>query len=240
MALALFFREPVRYAAGLRMQEALHAARCADAIPDVVLFLQHHPVITLGRRGRTAHLLAREEELRARGIDLVTASRGGDVTFHGPGQVVMYPIMRLGRKGDGSHGYLFNLEEIAVRTCAAHGVKAWRREGKSGAWTEAGKIAAIGFKVQRWVTYHGMSFNVKPALDGFSLIVPCGLAGEPVASLNAIPGAHPAPVDAVAASMANHYEDVFRQTLARYGAGERLPDILRIPLEQAGCAAHLI
>ena len=118
MAYAIFFPEPVPYAEGLRIQLALHEARRADRIPDTVLLLQHRPVITLGRRGRTQHLLAREDELKARGIDLFEASRGGDVTYHGPGQVVMYPIMRIGGHGTDSHGYLNNLEEIAIRTCA--------------------------------------------------------------------------------------------------------------------------
>ncbi len=223
MAFALFFSDPLPYAEGLRMQEALHAARVADRIPDTVLFLQHRPVITLGRRGRSNHLLAREDQLRARGIDLFEASRGGDVTYHGPGQVVMYPIIRLGQGGLGSHGYLHNLEEVAIRTCAAFGVEAWRREGKNGAWTAAGKIAAIGFKIQRWVTLHGMSFNVEAGLGGFELIVPCGLAGEPVASLRSLLGEATPSVAQVAEAMAGRFEAVTGRTLDRVPYGAELP-----------------
>jgi lipoate-protein ligase B len=223
MAFAIFFPDPLPYAEGLRIQHALHEARRNDTIPDTVMLLQHRPVITLGRRGRTQHLLVREEDLKARGIDLFEASRGGDVTFHGPGQVVIYPIMRLGVHGTDSHGYLNNLEEIAIRTCARYGVEAWRREGKSGAWTASGKIAAIGFKLQRWVTLHGMSFNVEQELAGFDLIVPCGLAGEPVASLRKILGANcPAPDD-VAATLLEHFELVCGRTCTRLRYGDPLP-----------------
>lgn len=215
MARAIFFDEPVPYADGLRIQEALHQARLEDRIPDTVLFLQHRPVITLGRRGRTQHLLVDEQRLREQGIDLFESSRGGDVTYHGPGQVVMYPIMRLSRQGRGSHSYLHQLEEVSIRTCAHYGVEAWRREGKSGAWTAAGKIAAIGFKLQRWVTLHGTSFNVENDLHGFNLIVPCGLAGEPVASLRKLLGDACPDVHRVALTMADQFEAVCGRELEK-------------------------
>lgn len=223
MAWAITFPEPVSYADGLRMQQSIHDARCREAIPDTVLFLQHRPVITLGRRGRTQHLLAREEQLKARGIDLFEASRGGDVTYHGPGQLVMYPILKIGGSGTDSHGYLHNLEEIAILTADSFGVDAWRREGKSGAWTAQGKIAAIGFKLQRWVTMHGMSFNVEADLAGFQLIVPCGLAGEPVASLRGILGVSGPTLETVATTMAGHFEQICGRSLERYVAGRDMP-----------------
>jgi lipoyl(octanoyl) transferase len=215
MAHAIFFPEPVPYAEGLRIQLALHQARLEERITDTVLLLQHRPVITLGRRGRTQHLLMNEQRLREQGIELFESSRGGDVTYHGPGQVVMYPIMRLSRQGRGSHSYLHQLEEISIRTCARYGVEAWRREGKSGAWTAAGKIAAIGFKLQRWVTLHGTSFNVEDDLHGFNLIVPCGLAGEPVASLRKLTGEACPSVEEVAQTMADQFEVVCGRKLER-------------------------
>lgn len=227
MAYAIFFPDPLPYAEGLRIQLALHQARLDHRIPDTVLLLQHHPVITLGRRGRDNHLLAHADELKRRGIDLFESSRGGDVTYHGPGQVVIYPIMRLGTTGTDSHGYLHNLEEIAIRTCATFGVDAWRREGKSGAWTKAGKIAAIGFKIQRWVTQHGMSFNVEEGLIGFDLIVPCGLAGEPVASLRKVLGTCGPSVELVAEQLANHFENVCQRPLERFSSNGHLPDVVR-------------
>lgn len=223
MAYAIFFRDPVSYADGLRIQQQLHLARSEDKIPDTVLLLQHRPVITLGRRRRDNHLLVHEAELKKRGIDLFESSRGGDVTYHGPGQVVVYPIIKLGRKGAGSHSHLFNLEEMAIRTCASYGVDAWRREGKSGAWTAKGKIAAIGFKLQRWVTLHGMSFNVEQDLQGFSLIVPCGLVGEPVSSLRGILAQNCPALDDVAKTLAGHFEAISGQSFDSVQYGGALP-----------------
>ena len=214
-AIALYLNDPVRYADGVRFQEALVAARQADAIPDTVLFLQHHPVITLGRRGRTQHLLASPDALARHGVDLVTSSRGGDVTYHGPGQLVIYPILKLGSAEADAHGYLENLEEVAVRTAADFGVTAYRREGMNGAWTEAGKIAAIGFYLKRWVTLHGMSFNVDLDLAGFQLIVGCGLVGEKVSSLRQILGDRCPSLPTVRDHLARHVEQVLGRTLNR-------------------------
>ncbi|MDD4735379.1 MAG: lipoyl(octanoyl) transferase LipB [Kiritimatiellae bacterium] len=184
-AYAVWIESPVPYGLMSHVQDELLEARINDAIPDTVLFLQHAPVVTLGRRGRDACLKLNAAEYAARGIELHQASRGGDVTYHGPGQLVMYPIIRLGEHEADAHGYLFNLEEIAIRTAAEFGVEAYRRKGKSGAWTDAGKMAAIGFHLKRWVTSHGMSFNVNLPLSGFDTIVPCGLS-EPVTSLQQI------------------------------------------------------
>ena len=219
-ALAVSFDAPLAYGEGIRIQEALLEARAADAIPDVVLFLQHRPVVTLGNRGRREHLLLSETALHERGIELAHASRGGDVTYHGPGQLVMYPILRLGAHEADAHGYLWNLEEIAVRTADEFGVQAWRREGKNGAWTEAGKIAAIGFRLKRWVTLHGMSFNVDLDLSGFESIVPCGLVGEPVASLHTLLGETCPSVPDVKAAMARHFETVMGRTLEHHSADQ--------------------
>ena len=125
------------------------------------------PVITFGARMREEHLLVSHQELRDRKITLSHASRGGDVTYHAPGQLVVYPIIQLGTHEADTHGYLRNLEEMAILTASDFGVEAFRRSGKSGAWTQSGKIAAIGFRLKRWVTFHGMSFNIDIALDGF-------------------------------------------------------------------------
>ena len=157
-------------------------------IPDTVVLLQHTPTVTLGNRGRDNYLLKSEQEYSDLGIDLFKVERGGDVTFHGPGQWVLYPILYLGGNEADSHGYLFNLEEIAIQALAAFRVDGFRRDGKSGAWTEQGKIAAIGFRLKRWVSFHGMSFNVENKLDGFETIVPCGLEGEPVTTLSKLLG----------------------------------------------------
>lgn len=212
-AAAIYLDRPVRYADALRLQEALVSARQADAIPDTVLFLEHAPVITLGRRGRSNFLLVSPDQLKQQGIDFHTASRGGDVTYHGPGQLVIYPILKLGGAEADSRRYLSNLEEIAVRTAADFGVTAYRREGKNGAWTDAGKIAAIGFHLKRWVSMHGMSFNVHPDLRGFDLIVGCGLVGEPVSSLQRALGDRTPTVAQVRATMARHVAGVLGRPL---------------------------
>jgi lipoate-protein ligase B len=227
-AQALYFDHPVRYADGVRIQEALHAARLRDEIPDTVLFLEHRPVVTLGRRGRQNFLVASPEALAAQGVDFVHASRGGDVTYHAPGQLVMYPILKLGTHEADAHGYLWNLEEIAIRTAADYGVKAFRREGMNGAWTDAGKIAAIGFAIKRWVTLHGMSFNVDMDLQGFDLIVGCGLVGEKVSSLKAILGDTSPNLHDVRDSMRAQFEAVCGRPLEILREGD--PAWRRLPL----------
>ncbi|NCC52215.1 MAG: lipoyl(octanoyl) transferase LipB [Spartobacteria bacterium] len=207
-AWAVFFDEWQPYGACARLQQRLVEARQQDHIPDVVLFVEHPPVITLGRRGRDNHVVSLPGHLKADNIEVVRAGRGGDVTYHAPGQLVMYPILRLMRRGGLAHGYLHALEEIAIRTTGDFGVKARRREGKSGAWSEKGKLAAIGFRVQRSVTSHGMSFNVNPDLSGFRHIVPCGLAGEPVTSLEEHLGNACPPISGVRAVMTTHFAGV--------------------------------
>jgi lipoate-protein ligase B len=180
----LRFPEPLPYAKAVALQKSLVALRIGDRIPDTFLLLQHPPVITLGRRGRREHLLADEAALAREGIELHLSARGGDVTCHGPGQWVLYPILKLGPREQGAHGYLRALEEVALGTAAAFGVSAFRREGKAGGWCRSGKFAAIGFAFTRWVTWHGMSLNVRPDLRLFDLIVGCGLVGEAVSSLH--------------------------------------------------------
>ncbi len=221
-AWAVTFDSPQPFEPIATAQMQLAVARGEDRIPDTVLFLEHCPVITLGRRGRTQHLLVSPETLRARGIDFCTASRGGDVTYHGPGQLVIYPILRLGALGADAHGYLFNLEEIAIRTCADFDVQARRVPGKNGAWTEAGKIAAIGFHLKRGITLHGMSFNVDPDLADFEVIVPCGLEGDPVCSLRSLLGERAPALADVRERMSTHFETVCGRRLET-----KYPDDLR-------------
>jgi lipoyl(octanoyl) transferase len=213
-ARGFFITRPQPYSPTAQLQQHLAAARHAETIPDTVLFLEHEPTVTLGRRGRTEHLLLSPETLAARGIALHTASRGGDVTYHGPGQLVLYPILQLRGLHVGAHGYLHQLEEIAIRTCASFDIHAFRVAGKNGAWTDAGKLAAIGFHIQRGITLHGMSFNVAPDLTGFSTIVPCGLHGDPVCSLHTLLGDRAPDLATVRAAMAEHVQTVLQKPLA--------------------------
>lgn len=227
VAWSVGFGEEVPYGQGLAMQHRLLKARQEGRIPDTVLVMQHSPVITLGNRGRDNYLLKTREEYDALGIDLFHVERGGDVTFHGPGQWVLYPILFLGGNEADSHGYLNNLEEIAIRTLADFGIEGFRREGKSGAWTDAGKIAAIGFRLKRWVSFHGMSFNVCNDLMGFDTIVPCGLVGEPVATMKTILGDRCPPMETVRDSLLNHFSTVCNRDLERYDADGKMPADLR-------------
>ena len=224
---AVQFDEPVPYQTGLDMQHRLLAARQADEIPDTVLILQHTPTVTLGNRGRDNYLLKTPEEYKALGIDVFHAERGGDVTYHAPGQWVLYPVIYLGGSDADSHGYLWNLEEVALRTLADFGIQGFRREGKNGAWTEQGKVAAIGFRLKRWVAFHGMSFNVNLDLSGFQTIVPCGLVGQPVASMKTVLGESCPPMEAVRDRLLANFSEVCSRELDVFRRLEDLPSGLR-------------
>ena len=223
MELAFF---DMLFGAGLLFQYRLLAARQAGKIPDTVVLLQHTPTVTLGNRGRDNYLLKSEQEYADLGIDLFQVERGGDVTFHGPGQWVLYPILHLGGNEADAHGYLFNLEEIAIQTLATFSVDGFRREGKSGTWTEQGKIAAIGFRLKRWVSFHGMSFNVENELAGFETIVPCGLEGEPVTTLSKLLGEDMPSMPAVGSKLLDCFEEVMGRNLIRYQSMDLLPEAL--------------
>jgi lipoate-protein ligase B len=225
MSLSRFclFPEPFPYPEAVLLQERLVQARIQDKIPDTLLLLQHPPVITLGRRGRREFVLAGEEVLQETGISLESSSRGGDVTYHGPGQWVLYPVLKLGPNEMGTHGYLNALEEIALRTAADFGISAFRREGMAGGWCDQGKFSAIGIKFTRWVTWHGMSLNVKPDLRGFDLIVGCGLRGERVCSFESVMGSACPEMDRVARTLHAVSEDVLRRELV-----EISPEMLEV------------
>jgi len=166
------------YADSLARQEALVAQRIAGEISDTLVFTEHEPVFTLGRRaGTEQHLLWDESERAARGIALAQTSRGGDITYHGPGQIVGYAIVSLDARRD-LHAYLRFLEQVLINTVGALGIAASRRPGLTGIWIGERKVAAIGVAVKRWVTYHGFALNLAPDLAHFGGIVPCGIAPD--------------------------------------------------------------
>ncbi len=212
-ALALRFDTPVPYAAALRWQDELVAARQAGLIPDVILVLQHTPVITRGIRTKDAHVLASPRRLAELGVEVHDTPRGGDVTCHGPGQWVLYPILRLTGEEADAHVFVSRLEETAIRTAAEFGVPAERRHGKTGVWTQAGKLAAVGVRFQKWVSSHGIAFNVAPDLDHFGLIVPCGLMGERVTSLRAILGDRCPTLTTAREALLRHFSAAFGREL---------------------------
>jgi len=177
------------YQAVFDLQQQLHARRVAGEIPDTLLLLEHRPVYTLGTSASADHVLLNEATLASRGIDLVRTSRGGDVTYHGPGQLVGYPIVHLGERGLKVLEYLTALEEILIRAAAHYGVAAGRDSRNRGVWVADRKLAALGIRVSRQVTMHGFALNVNTQLGDYAGIVACGLQGVGVTSLRQLSGA---------------------------------------------------
>jgi lipoyl(octanoyl) transferase len=173
----------IDYTSGLALQETLINERLRGA-PDILLLVEHEPVITLGRGAGNQHVLLTEDELAHRGLSCHRVSRGGDVTWHGPGQLVAYPIVHLDALGRDLHLYLRLLEQTVITAAAAFGISAERSPGRTGVWVGERKIASIGVGVRRWVTWHGLALNVASDLAGFSTIVPCGLDGVVMTSLS--------------------------------------------------------
>lgn len=224
----------IDYAAGLRVQQELVELRKAGRIGDVLLLLEHTPVITLGRNAKAANILFSLEQLALRGVEVFESNRGGDVTFHGPGQLVGYPIIDLrgfassqlsavgsqekpGRKTLGAVDYVRQLEEMLIRTCNDFGIATKRVLDLTGTWTEAipeSKIAAIGVHISRFVTSHGFALNVNTDLSFFNLIVPCGIASKPVTSMKQELGRE-IDMSAVAESAARNFAAVFGSEMRR-------------------------
>jgi lipoyl(octanoyl) transferase len=172
------------YASTLALQEETHAARVRGEIPDTLLLVEHDAVITLGRAAKLAHVLASEEQLRALGIEQHEIGRGGDVTYHAPGQLVAYPILDLRPDRCDVRRYVRNLEEVMIQVAASYGLASHRVEGMNGAFVDGRKVGAVGVRISRWVTMHGFALNVSTDLTGFQLIVPCGLHTTQVTSLS--------------------------------------------------------
>ena len=176
----------VPYADGLELQRRLVEERKADRIPDTLLLLQHPHVLTIGvKKDGRQHILASPDRLASLGVDVFETGRGGDVTYHGPGQLVGYPIVNLDPDRRDVHKYVRDLEEVMIRVCADYGLEAGRVKGLSGAWIGDEKIGAIGVRISRWITSHGFAFNATTDVDFFKLIVPCGIADRGVTSLAA-------------------------------------------------------
>lgn len=204
----------VPYAEGLEIQRALVEERKAGRGVDTLLLLQHPHVITLGVKLESArsHIVASPELLAARGVEVHETGRGGDVTYHGPGQIVGYPVLDLRPDRQDVHRYVRDLEEVMIRVSADYGIEAGRVDGLTGAWvtTPRGpeKIGAIGVRLSRWITSHGFAFNVATDLDFFRLIVPCGIGDRGVTSLGALLGTAPA-LPEVEQAIVGHFARVF-------------------------------
>ncbi len=171
------------YLSTLDLQVELRDKVRADSASEYLLFVEHPPVITLGRRANKANVLLGEDELRRRGFEVHEVTRGGDVTYHGPGQIVGYPIVDLNRHKLGLREYMRALEETLIRALGEFGIEGSRIDGLTGVWTPKGKVAAIGVAIRTWVSYHGFALNVDPDLSHFLAITPCGITDKPVTSM---------------------------------------------------------
>jgi len=202
----------VPYAEALQLQRALVEERRADRVPDLLLLLQHPPVITVGVKGDggRSNIVATAERLGELGIDVSETGRGGDVTYHGPGQIVGYPIVDLKPDRCDVHRYVRDLEEMMIRVCGDYGVSAGRIPGLTGTWVGDAKIGAIGVRISRWITCHGFAFNVATDLRHFQLIVPCGIAEHGVTSLEQAAG-KPIPIDDAEQRIVARFAEVFER-----------------------------
>ena len=202
----------VSYSEALDLQTALVIQRRNGAIPDQLLLLEHPHVITVGTSSQGDHVLLSDEERTVRGIQLFEAGRGGDVTYHGPGQLVGYPILSLVPDRKDLHRYLRDLEDVLLGTLAHFGVSAAREEGFTGVWTPEGKVAAIGVRVSSgWITSHGFALNVDPDLSYFSTIVPCGIRDRGVTSMAGILR-RPVSIEEVVPPLVQSFERVFARS----------------------------
>ena len=208
------------YDAAWDLQKNLQKARIAGKIPDTLLFVQHPPVYTLGRGGRAEHLLVHEQALSAKGIAFRRVDRGGDITFHGPGQLVGYFIVDLKALYLDIHRFFRDIEEILIRTLRDYGLSASRREGLTGVWVGNDKVAAIGLEVRRWVTMHGFALNVHTDLSYFEGIVPCGLSDTGVTSIEKLLGRR-VRLDEVMARVVVHFEEVLDRKVILESLGPR-------------------
>jgi len=187
------------------LKDAVRRQRPED---DFLIFVEHTPVITLGRGWKGGNLLLSPEKYVELGFEVHHVSRGGDVTYHGPGQLVAYPVFDLIRHGRDIHKFLENIEETAIHVLATYGLNAGRKEGMTGAWVGNSKVCAIGVAISGWVSYHGLAFNINPNLNHFGLIIPCGITDYPVASLATLLERAPA-TDEVEAKFIEAFKEVF-------------------------------
>lgn len=200
------------YADMCRLQELLRTKRQNKEIPDVVIMLEHDPCITIGSSGGYENLLIDKAHLKQEGITVHDTSRGGNITYHGPGQLVCYPILSLTGDQRDLHAYARKMEEVMIQTLQVFGIVAGRKSKFPGVWVGDAKIGAMGIAVRHWVTMHGIALNVCPDLNHFSFIVPCGITTNGVTSMTKVLG-HPVDISAVRQEMRNQFSDLFQMVM---------------------------
>jgi lipoyl(octanoyl) transferase len=202
------------YLASLELQRKVVQKRKSNEVPDCLLLVEHPHTITLGRGGKAEHLLAAASELERKSVTYCETDRGGDITYHGPGQMVAYPILDLKRLRRDINWYLRNLEECIIETLLDFGIHAKRVAGATGVWVDDEKIAAIGVRTSQWVTSHGIALNVNTDLDYFDLIVPCGLRSRGVTSLSMLLGSSAPGLREVKSGFILHFGQVFGRAMS--------------------------
>lgn len=211
----------VDYHQAFYLQDRLVQERIAGIGTDILLLLEHPPTLTMGKRDDLKNLLVAESEMNARGVTLVPTDRGGSITWHGPGQLVVYPIVDLKHRQMDVHRYIRDLEAVIIRTLADFSISSARDENHVGVWVGQEKIAAIGVKIQKWVTKHGFAINVNSDLTAFSLINPCGITDRGVASIAGILG-HDVSMEDVREGVIKHFSDVFGMSV-KTGSANLIP-----------------
>lgn len=206
----------VSYEKAYDLQKKFHKFRREGKTDDLLLLLEHEPVVTVGRRGKRENILVSEEFLHSKGIRVFEIDRGGDVTLHCPGQLVGYPILDLKFHGKNIHRYLRNLEEAIIRSLKVYGVDAQRIENYTGVWVGDKKVASIGVGVKGWVSFHGFALNINPDLSYFSFIRPCGFEGRTVTSVEEILGRAVEPAG-VRYHLIEHFGEVFNLQMEEDG-----------------------
>jgi lipoate-protein ligase B len=224
----------IDYAEALRLQMQICAAKKLGFDQDVLLLLQHPPTITLGRNGKWNHLLVARQELQSRNIGCFDTDRGGDITFHGPGQLVGYPILKLEEGERDVHLLMRNLEESLIRLLGGYDIHCTRDQRYTGVWTEQGKIAAMGIHISRWITRHGFALNVNTDLEFFDLIIPCGIAGGNVTSMAKMLSRH-CDLTETAERFAREFGPIFGRKMIRIEPSE-LSEKLRLHGPQTSAA----
>ncbi len=208
----------VDYREGLLLQEKLLNLRKSGTISDVLLLLQHPSVFTIGRSGIAENIIVPEETLVKKGIPVFHTNRGGDITYHGPGQLVGYPILNLREHGLTVHQYVWNLEEVVIRTLADFGIGGQRVSGRRGVWVGREKVCSLGLRVSGEVSMHGFALNVNTNLKYFTYIIPCGIIGVSITSVSKLLS-HDVEIGEIQENLLRHFSQVFRLTLEY---GERL------------------
>jgi lipoyl synthase len=217
----------IDYEKAYELQKRIWAEKAAGREEDTLLLLEHTPILTLGKSGKLKNLLIERDELAEKGISLYFTDRGGDITFHGPGQLVVYPIIDLRKRGKDIHRYMDDLQEVVIRTLADFSILGERDKKHVGVWVGKDKICALGVAVHKWITMHGLALNIDPDLKAFSLITPCGIVDRGVTSMAGLREGTPSLEDVINRFI-THFSQVFSMTLEQ-GSRDPLIEAVTMP-----------